>query len=134
MGGASPMTDANLFDIKPRPKKAAKPKAPAGEAHRIIATWAKLFEAKFREKPIIIGKDAGAVKTLLAHASADVVERRLKAYLALDDQYIAGQGYPLSLMLSAWNRLIALEAETPSKVPDAARTDQYLSRMKGAGK
>ena len=124
------MTPANLFGVE-KPAKAKKAAAPASETQRIIGAWARLFEAKYGEKPIVNGKDAAAVKRLIGHAGAAVVERRLGLYLALEDDFVAGQGYPLSLMLGQWNRLVALERPVQRGNQSVEATDAYLRGLKG---
>jgi hypothetical protein len=104
---------------------------PASAVQQILMAWATLFEAKYHEKPIITGKDGAAVKRLLGHAPAPVVLRRLQVYLDLDDPFITNQGYPLALMLGAWNRLVAQDRPERAKVPDASATANYLAKMRG---
>ena len=128
------MADPNLFGVVPKARKARPAPSPTGEIQRLIGLWASLFEERFHEKPIVTGKDGAAVKRLVAHGGVGAVERRLRIYLALDDPYIAGQGYPLSLMLGAWNRLVAQDVQAPSRVPDSDATSRYLRGIKGAGR
>ncbi len=104
---------------------------PPSDVPRLIALWIDLFAAKYGERPIPTGKDAAAVKRLVGYAGAVTVERRLRLYLALDDAYLAAQGYPLSLLSSAWNRLIALDQPDRQRGPDAAATDRYLQGLNG---
>ncbi len=124
---------SNLFGVPDKePKKPAPAKAGPGEVQRLIGVWAKLFEARFGEKPIVTGRDGAALKRLIAHSDAATVERRLKVYLALDDAFIASQGYPLGLMLGAWNRLVAQDRPEPSRVPSAERTAEYIRNLKAS--
>lgn len=124
------MAAGNLFGVEPKAKRAKAPAVPSQAVQRMIVIWRDLFVAKFGEQPIVTGKDGAAAKRLLTHAPADVVERRLRLYLSLDDPYIAGQGYPLSLMLGAWNRLVAQDAPSRDRVPGASDTSDYLARMR----
>lgn len=127
------MTDGpNLFDVKPKAKRKQAAPLPGGAVQRLIGTYVRLFEAKFKEKPIILPRDGAALKRMIAHAGEAAVERRLPLYLALPDDYISNEGYPLVLMQSAWNKLVALErSSTSTKVPDAAATETYLRNLRG---
>ncbi len=123
----------DLFGVGKRPAKAKAAPTPPGAIQRLIGVWASLFEARYREKPIITARDAAALKRLIGHADVATVERRLRAYLDLDDPYISGQGYPLALMLGAWNRLIATDRQPLRVQMDADRTTQYLDDLKRRG-
>jgi hypothetical protein len=130
------MTGPNLFGVPAKARKAKAPKPSTGTAvTELIAAWAALFEARFGEKPLVTGKDAAALKRLVEHGCGDVglVRRRLAAYLRLDDAFLAGQGYPLSLLLGQWNRLVALEAPEAGgrQVQDADATQRLLDRNLG---
>ncbi len=126
------MVEPNLFGVAAKVKKPKPTAAAPGDVQLVIRTWVEAFERRFGEKPIITGKDAAACKRLVAHAGVATVVRRLPAYLELADDFLAGQGYPLSLMLAQWNRLIAAERPTTtSRTPDADRTAAYLRRLKG---
>ncbi len=130
------MSTDNLFGVpaKAKAKKAKAPKPSTGDAvQRLIRAWDLLFTVRFNERPLITGKDAAALKRLVQHTGGDIglVERRLALYLKLDDPFLAGQGYPLSLLLGQWNRLVALDVPERSKVPDADRTAEMLRRNLG---
>lgn len=129
------MVEPNLFGVTAKPK-ARKAKAAPGEVQVVIGKWAALFEARFREKPLVTGKDGAAVKRLIAHAGAETVLRRLPIYLDLPDEFLAGQGYPLSLMLGQWNRLVALDRGSTARGPaaDADSTSDRMARLKSQGR
>lgn len=122
--------DPNLFDVKRKAKRVAAPPLPNGIVQRLLGIWVGLFEAKFHEKPMILPRDGAALKRLVALAGAEAVERRLPKYLALEDRYIAGEGYPLALLQSSWNRLI-IQDRVHDRTPDAARSQDYLRKLKG---
>ncbi len=125
--------EPNLFDVRRKAKRKAVAPVPGGAVQRLIGIWVGLYERRFGEKPVITPRDGAALKRLVLHAGADVVEHRLPLFLELDDAYIAGEGYPLVLLQSAWNKLIAAEHTTPAprQVRDADATDRYLRRLKG---
>ncbi|MES2341688.1 MAG: hypothetical protein V4597_08420 [Pseudomonadota bacterium] len=128
-------TEANLFGVEAKAKRAKAKPAPAGEVQAVIGQWAALFQARFGEKPLVTGKDGAAVKRLVAHGGLPAVLRRLPIYLDLPDEFLAGQGYPLSLMLGQWNRLVALDrpAQDRGRVPDADRTSARMARLRSQG-
>jgi hypothetical protein len=127
--------EPNLFGVKPKAKRAKPAPLPGGVVQRLIGVYARLFEGRFHEKPMVTPADGAALKRMVAHAGEATVERRLPRYLQLDDTYLAGEGYPLRLMPGAWNRLVAAEATdapTARTVPDAGRTAAYLRGLKGS--
>ncbi len=130
-----PPAPPNLFGIETKAKKAKAPAACPGDVQLVIRTWAEAFERRFGEKPIITGKDGAAVKRLIGHSDLRTVVRRLPIYLDLPDEYLAGQGYPLHLMLGQWNRLVALDRPVqPSRsVPDAESTGDRMRRLRSQG-
>ncbi len=131
-----PNSSPNLFGvIKAKPGRQVKASAHPGDVQAVIACWAQVFEAKYGEKPIITGKDGAAVKRLVAHSDARTVVRRLPAYLGLPDEFLEAQGYPLSLMLGQWNRIVALEKQgrAVSTVPSADDTEARMRRLKAGG-
>lgn len=121
----------NLFGL-PAPKRARKaPALPDGVVHQLIMLWVGLFAARFGAKPVLTPADAAALKRLAREQGADVVARRLPQYLALEDAYVAGEGYPLSLLPRAWNKLVVQDAAPASRVPGPAATAAYLKSIKG---
>lgn len=125
--------EPNLFGVKSKAKRKASPPIPGGAVQRLIGTYRSLFEAKFHETPTITAADGAALKRLVAQSGADVVERRLRLFLEIDDPYTSGEGYPLRLMPRAWNKLIVQDAQAKtSRTPDAERTDEYLRSLKRA--
>lgn len=123
--------EPNLFGVKPRAKRKAAPPIAGGVVQELVALWVRLFEQKFREKPVITARDGAALKRLVAHSGAEAVRRRLPRYLALDDAYVANEGYPLSLLQRSWNKLIVAEqGENGRRGPDAERTRTYLRSLR----
>jgi hypothetical protein len=122
--------EANLFDIKRKPKRAASAPLPFGAVQRLIDVWIGLFEAKFREKPVLTKADAAPLRRLAVSHGVALVERRLPRYLALADPLYRDEGYPLRLLPRAWGRLMVDEAASPSRVPDAEQTSDYLRKLK----
>ncbi len=123
---------ADLFGVGGR--EAAKKAAPLpdGAMHRLIMLWVTLFSAKFGEKPELTPADAMALKRLAKERGVDVVARRLGAYILLhEDTFEAKEGFPLSLLPRAWNKLIIQDKSQPSRVPDADQTARYLRDIKG---
>lgn len=127
------MTEGNLFDVpaKKRQKKTPAP-LPGGTVQRLIGVYARLFEARFAEKPVILPRDGAALKRLIGHAGEAAVERRLPLYLALPDEYLAREGYPLVLLQSVWNKLIVAEREQSAgrTVPGVEATEAYLKSLR----
>ncbi len=125
------MTAPNLFGVPAKQKQAREPNAVLA----LFDAWSVLFAERFGERPMATGKDLAALKRLLGHCNGDAekVRRRLALYLRLDDPYVAGQGYPLVLMLGQWNRLIAQDAPERSRVPDVERTERMLNGLRGKG-
>jgi hypothetical protein len=127
------MNEPNLFDVHRKKKPKTSEPTPGGVVQRLIGLYVTLFEAKFREKPVITPRDGKALKRLVAHAGEDAVTRRLPRYLDLPDDYIAREGYPLSLFQSTWNKLIAEERSDTRdghRVPDSKTTTAYLQSLK----
>lgn len=119
----------NLFGVTAKTKRKAAP-APNGAVQRAIGIWVGLFEKKFGEKPIILGRDAAALKRLVLRYGPELVERRLPQFLALDDAYVSTEGYPLALLEASWNKLIVAERARVGRVPDEAATDAYLATLR----
>lgn len=125
--------EPNLFGIAPKAKPKKAPPVEGGAVQRVIGRWVALFTAKMGEKPAITPRDGAAIKRLVLQAGPDVVERRLVAYLDIDDEYIRREGYPLALLPQAWNKLIVAEREASGsrRVQDADATRSYLRGLKG---
>lgn len=123
--------EPNLFDVKPKPERKAAAPAPNGAVQRAIGIWVGIFEKKFGEKPTIMPRDGAALKRLVLRYGAELVERRLPQFLALDDAYVAAEGYPLALLESSWNKLIVADRAAAGRVPDADATERYLRGLRG---
>jgi len=123
--------EPNLFGIKPKPKPRKAEPLPSGTMTRLIGIWVGLFEARFREKPVIRPRDAAALKRMVRHAGEASVSARLRLYIALDDEYVAAEGYPLALFEDRWNKLVAAAARPQARVQDAESTDAYLRSLRG---
>jgi len=126
------MSETNLFGLKAPAKRKRTPPAPDGAVHKLVMLWVGLFERRFGEKPMITSRDGATLKRLVTASDAATVGRRLEQYLALDDAYLREAGYPLGVLPSVWNRLIAQEAPAAggNKVPGSDETEDYLRSLR----
>jgi hypothetical protein len=122
--------EPNLFGIKPKEKRKKADPLPSGTMTRLIGAWSRLFEGKYREKPLIRPRDAAALKRMVLKVGEVVVSERLKLYIELDDPFVRDEGFPLALMEDRWNKLIAAASKAQGRVPDADSTDRYLRTLR----
>jgi hypothetical protein len=123
-------SDANLFGMTPKPKRAKTAPAPNGAVQSGIALYVRLFVERFNEKPVITPADGKAVKQLVTQFSQEKVEQRLPLYMALDDAYLLAAGYPLRLLPGQWNKLtVTLQPRGDTAVE---RTSDYLRKLRGS--
>lgn len=128
------MSDPDLFGVKrDKPARRKAPPAPAGAVQHLIGVYKALYEARFRELPVVLQRDGAVLKSLVVAYGAEKVEARLQAFMAWDDRFVAESGYALTLLQSQWNRLAAMvlqAAEPRGLVPDAEQTRTYLQGLK----
>jgi hypothetical protein len=124
------MTDQNLFGDQAKTKRNPANAAPV---QRLIAIWMEIFERKYGERPIVAASAGATLKRLLAAGNSEaLVERRLRAFMELDDPYLQAHGYAIRLLAERWNGFAAAKAPAPAGngAQGADQTSDYLRSLK----
>lgn len=120
----------NLFDGKSKAKRQKAAPAPGGAVHALITLYCQLFGELFHgDQPVISPADGKALKGLVTQFGQEKVHQRVIRYMALDDAFIASQGYPLRLMPGVWNKLTALVHQQGAPDLATAKTNEYLRKL-----
>lgn len=114
----------SLFDGQPDDRSKA-----GAPTQRVIGAYCQAFEQRTKERPIVQGRDAKALKALVDRYGEAKVTRRLTMFFA--DPFAVDSGFAIDAFLRSWNRLTAQEAaENPSSAPDVESTSRYLRSLR----
>lgn len=72
----------------------------------LVAFYVETFQSRFKNKPHVAPKDVDAIVQLLKEYSKDDIEKMIKSYVWMKDEYLYRIGYPLSQISMRVNRLI----------------------------
>jgi hypothetical protein len=74
-----------------------------------IGFYCQEFEVRFKEKPVVSGKDAGLVKMLFVRRSLEQMKEVLTRFFESDDKFIIQAGYGLSIFYAVFNKLLTVK-------------------------
>lgn len=120
--------EPNLFGVPPPPR--VKPAAPPADVQRLITVYCAEYELKFGEKAVITKKDGALLKGLAAAFGVETVERRLRAFFALDDDFVRASGYSVGVFKTTWSRLVAIDSKRRPSDAGYQRTQRYLEQLR----